>query len=75
MILPECYIDAKLKQWLAECYDWFCDKHNVPRVNGLIDFAELRRNVREQFILSNLEDSTIHGTGFGATSSFYESYL
>ena len=65
----EYCIYSKLKQWLAECYERFCDKHNIPEENGFINFAELRRNVREQYLLSNLEDSTIHGTGFSTTSS------
>ncbi len=70
LILYKYYdTDRKLlKAWLAECYEWFCDEHKVADI-GFIDFAELRRIVVERFLLSNLEDSTIHGTGFGATSS------
>lgn len=56
----------KLQQWLAECY------HDFRVQTGslyVLDFAQLVLFTEEQFLRSNLRDSTVHGTGIRPINS------
>ncbi len=50
----------KLQQWLAECYHDFRIQTGSSYV---LDYAQLVLFTEQQFLRSNLRDSTVHGTG------------
>ncbi len=60
-----------MQEWLRECFEWvFAEQEYPQKLNGNnstdSNFSNIWHKVIDQFLESNLTDSTIRGSGLGS---------